>query len=477
MSEAALKEARRDPEAFARLLVGQPLWPHQAEVVRSRARYRVICAGRQVGKSRLFAILALHHAFAHANSTVLVVSAGDKASKRLLEDIATLAMSSPFLAGSVVDDTSQTVVLSNGSRILSVPASTRQIRGWAVDLLIIDEAGFIDQEIWRAAEPSIIARPDSRVLLCSTPWGSAEHFFRQLWRLGMDAPDEQLASWHWPSRVSPLVDEQLLEQIRERESPLYFAREFLAEWTDDEGAYFTEAELSGAVVKYELVPPADAWQSVRDDVVAGVDWGFNRDANALTVVACRGFDDEGRKRFWLPWVEAATGVLYSDWIEHIVAASGFAGDGGYWFSSVVCELNGVGAMPSQVLASRFADLGAHGVVEPVTTSVRSKETAFGYIKLLLQQKRLDLPEHPELLKQLRGLQFEALPSGQMRIAVPERLGHDDLAMSLCLAMSAPSMLANDAPQLVEQVVGMDELFGVGWEDEDDGGWFPGMGGF
>ena len=116
--------------------------------------------------------------------------------------------------------------------VRSVPASSRQIRGWAVDLLIVDEAGFIDQEIWRAAEPSIIARPGSRIVLASSPWGSPEHFFRQLWTRGMTAPDGQLAAWHWPSTVSPLVDADLLEQIRLREAPAYFAREYLAEWTE-----------------------------------------------------------------------------------------------------------------------------------------------------------------------------------------------------------------------------------------------------
>src|SRR5687767_208208 len=112
-----LDEARRDPAVFAEVLVGRPLWPHQADVVRSPARYRVICAGRQVGKSRLLALLALHSAFARAESTVLIVSAGDTAAKRLLEDVAALALAAPVLAGSVVDESSKAMTLSNGSVI------------------------------------------------------------------------------------------------------------------------------------------------------------------------------------------------------------------------------------------------------------------------------------------------------------------------------------------------------------------------
>jgi hypothetical protein len=454
---------------FAELLVGAPLWGHQLEVVRSTARYRVLCAGRQVGKSRLFAILALHQAFAVPNSTVLLVSAGDTASKRLLEEVASLALASPFLSGSIVEDTSKMFVLSNGSKILSVPASQRQIRGWPVDLLIVDEAGFIDQEVWRSAEPTIIARPGSRVLLCSTPWGGPEHFFRQLWRRGMDAPDDHVASWHWPSTASPLVDAELLAEIQGRESPHYFAMEYLAEWVDDVGAYFSEAELAGAVADYELVPPAEAGVKVGQWVVGGVDWGFARDANALAVVGPRDADERGRTRFWVPWVEAQTGMPYADWIDYVVSTSSLAGDG-YHYGSLVCELNGVGMMPSQVLNTRMTELGGHGLVYPVTTSTSSKENAFGYIKLLLQQRRLDLPNHPELLKQLRGLQFEVLPSGGMRIAVPERLGHDDLAMAFAMAVSA--VMGLDMAPVDDRIYGMEDVYGEDWENEmtylDDG---------
>lgn len=139
-----------DPGAFAEQLLGAPLWDHQLDLVRSRARYRVVCAGRQVGKSRALAVMALHEAATKRDALVLLVSAGETASRRLLEECAALAGASPLLRGSVMDESKSMLVLSNGSRILSVPASIRQIRGWAVDLLILDEAAFVDAEVWRA---------------------------------------------------------------------------------------------------------------------------------------------------------------------------------------------------------------------------------------------------------------------------------------------------------------------------------------
>ena len=102
---ATAEAARRDPSVFARVLIGEELWPHQLEVVHSTARYRVICAGRRAGKTRVFGVFSLHKAYAEPRAKVLIVSAGDVASKRMFSDIARMAMDAPLLAGSVADET------------------------------------------------------------------------------------------------------------------------------------------------------------------------------------------------------------------------------------------------------------------------------------------------------------------------------------------------------------------------------------
>jgi hypothetical protein len=472
VSLAQLAEARRDPGVFAKLLLGTELWPHQHEVAVSPARYRIICAGRQVGKSQLLAVLALHHAFSKARQTVLIVSAGDTAAKRLLETVAALALGSPLLAGAVVDESSKAVTLSNGSVIRAVPASAAQIRGWSIDLLILDEAAFIDPEIWRAAEPAIIARPGSRVILSSSPWGSADHFFRVMWGLAMASPDAFQAAWHWPSITSPLVDEELLERIRERETPVVFGREYLAEWMDSEGAYFTTAELeaaTGADGEYDLVDvDVEGAAAALGGVVGGVDWGMARDAHALTVVAAvagdGAVDDRGRPRFWVAYVEERFGLNYDAWIDRLEE---LAGPGGFMFQQLTAETNGVGAMPTQVLARRVWEACGVDVVAPEHTTSRTKEDLFGFMKLLMQQGRLVLPRHPSLLRQLGALEYAIGDGGAMRIAVPERAGHDDVAMSFALALRP--LVAGELVPVVNEVVTVQEMF-----PEEDWGmtWVP-----
>lgn len=423
-----------DVQAFATAVLGRPLWPHQLELARSPARYRVVCAGRQVGKSTLLAVIALHEAATRRNTLTLIVSAGETASRRLLEEAAGLATGSPLLRGSVLDESKSSLSLSNGSRVISVPASQRQIRGWPVDLLIVDEAGFVDQDVWRSAEPSIIARPGSRVILSSSPWGTSDHFFRALWSRGMDSPDEQVAAWHWPSSISPLVDQALLEQIKARETADYFEREFEARWTDESGSYFTEAELMKATVDYRMTAPEELPNFIsggRDvvPVAGGVDYGVARDANAVTLVGLLGPDRCGdqRWRLFLPWMKAEYGWPWNDFLDYLTKLCH-----AYGVRILASETNGVGAWPTDDLAQRV-----HGVtgVAAVWTDLKRKQSGFGKIKMLLQGDRLILPRHPELLSQLRALTQEQLPGGGIRISVPERSGHDDLCMSLMQAIS------------------------------------------
>jgi hypothetical protein len=428
---------REDVASFAEHVVGEPLWPHQVDLARDPARIRVVCSGRQAGKSRTLAILALHEAFRAGRRNVLLISAGEAAARDLLGEVAMLSQA-PALAGSVVDESASVVRLSNGSVIRSVPASPKAVRGKSIDLLVMDEAGFIADELWQAAKFTVIARPESRVILASTPWGREDRFFAVAYRAGQ-RQEAGHSSHHWPSTVSPLVDRTLLEMFRATMTDREYRTEVLAEWVDASGAYFDSDELEAAVALGGAEgsplwePEACFFASCgRLEAEVGVDWGFARDANAAVAVAAvpgeLPFAGEGR--LWIPWLSERYGVTYERFIEELVRAGSTHG---LRFRAVRAETNGVGAMPTQVLRRRMGEAGA-GAVSGVATTAGSKADTFGAIKLLLQSERLVLPRYPELLRQLGNLEFEQLEGGGVRIAVPERRGHDDLVMALSFAM-------------------------------------------
>ena len=61
--------------------------------------------------------------------------------------------------------------LTNGSRIIALPGTEENIRGYsAVDLLVIDEAARVIDELYYATRP-MLAVSGGRLLALSTPFG------------------------------------------------------------------------------------------------------------------------------------------------------------------------------------------------------------------------------------------------------------------------------------------------------------------
>jgi hypothetical protein len=157
-----------------------------------------------------------------------------------------------------------------------------------------------------------------------------------------------------------------------------------------------------------------------------------RDANALVVASV--LDPEtaldSRWRVFLPWLEAHHRTSWSWWVGRLVDVADSLRP-----RVIASERNGVGAMPTESLQAELRGRRISTNVQPVWTDILRKMTGFGRVKMLLQSDRLVLPRHPELLKELRGLQFEQQAGGTLRIEVPSNLGHDDLAMAAMQALS------------------------------------------
>lgn len=441
MDADVVQRARDDVQYFARVVAGAELWSHQAEVAVSDARYRVILAGRRAGKSRILAVLALHAAFRKPGASVVIVSVGEVASLRVLADVAALA-GAPLLRGSVVDELKSSVTLSNGSTIESYPASQRQIRGIGADLLIVDEAAFVPRDIWTAAYPSIADRVQAgaRVILASTPWPLADSWFYEWYQRGRDGA-EHVSSWYWPSSVNPRIGEAELADLRAGLGEEAYEREVLALWSSESGAYFEPEEIEAAVADYEAMSPeraraASSWdyEAKRKErqfsAVCGVDYGFAADANVATVIAA--VDDRGcnpRVVHYVAWAEAHYRLEYAAFVDKMTDIGR-----SYRVHTWASEVNGVGAAPTQDLRRRLREEGLSGYVFDVWTDHRRKQAGFSRVKSMMQGGTLVLPRDPDLMRELRSLDFTRTDAGSLRIAA--RTGfHDDRAMSLMQAVS------------------------------------------
>jgi Helicase len=162
------------PVEFA-ISVGVDPDPWQMEVLASEHPRKILCCGRQTGKSTVGAVLAVHKALTCAGSTVLVVAPGERQAKLLFSKAASLYKRAgyPLPAHS---ERRTGLEISNGSIIETLPAVERTTRGYSVDLLLVDEAAAVPDLDYHGILPALIATQGEQVLL-STPRGKRGFFF------------------------------------------------------------------------------------------------------------------------------------------------------------------------------------------------------------------------------------------------------------------------------------------------------------
>lgn len=437
-----LSTVANDPVLFARDVLKADLFPYQQKVAHSTARLRVLCAGRQSGKSEILAVLAIHTAVTRRNATVYIVSGGEKMAEKLLAKITVMVRRAGLEAG-IVGDLKNVLSFTNGSIIEAVPTSEARIRGETVDLLILDESGLISENIWDAAwGTTIAAKPAGRTVAAGTPWGGRDHWYRSNFERGLNNPSDAVESFTWTSYDSPLADKAALADRKNALNSDKFRREYLAEWTDETGSFLTTEEINACVADYTYSDHTTTMYSTPRGtrVYAGIDWGMKD----LNVLACVGaLDDHGGLNehrgtdpiYFVPHIEGHQQMQYQDFVDRIWKVGSH-----YHLRHVLSETNGVGGPATQMLATTrqktLHTLQGSPKIHKRATTAGTKTDNYSQLKLLLQQRRLILPNHGELLKQLNQLQYTEQQHGTLKIEVPANIGHDDYTDALTLALGA-----------------------------------------
>lgn len=468
---ADLARAREDLGAFA-AMVGHPLTAVQAAALTLATRITAILAPRQSGKSRSLALAALHAAFRQPGAVVLIVSAGEEASRRLLGEVRRIAASSPLLRPSLVDEQAGLVTLTNGSEVRSVPASERAVRGWAVDLLLLDEAALVSDEVGvSAALPTVAARPDARIVAASTPWAEGGFFYE--WVTAGDSAHVRVHRWSLED--CQWITAEAEAAMRASMSPARAAAELDCLWGADTGALFSRAVLERCAADLSLPPLAELCGPAR--LLGGVDWGVVSDRSAFSAIARlpvarlnRGADPREPvyiiccAKAWPP------GEPLSNVVREVAASPAH-------FAVLGSEVVGVGAGPTQELFrlvserppdagggalrravvveevpwadgdSRFVDVQTGLPVRrlmdeaakrgfatrrnPVATDAALKAVSYERLLWLADSGRLVIPREGDLVRELAALRVELRPGGGEKIEAGR--GRDDLPDSLMIA--------------------------------------------
>ena len=235
MSLAQHVAAALDPVLLARRVGIEPEgW--QVRLLRSTAPRVLVCAARQVGKSSMIALLALHRAVFWPGSLVPVVSSRQEASNEFLLKARAWARA----LDQPVEESVTALRFSNGSRLLALPATPDTTRGYsAAAMLILDEGAFIPDAVYEAVLPTLAA--DGRLVALSTPAGPLGWF----WRSWTDelSPFER---HHIPASQSRQYTPERLAAVRHLVGEWSYMTDYDAAFLDPAGAAFQAAHIDAA---------------------------------------------------------------------------------------------------------------------------------------------------------------------------------------------------------------------------------------
>jgi hypothetical protein len=231
-----------DPAMFCRERLQFDPDDWQARLLRSTARQCILNCGRQTGKSTAVAAIALHTALYKAGSLVLIIAPSQRQSRELFLKVQTFleCLEPPE---PTEEETKLTLTLRNGSRIVTLPGdNSRTVRGYSAPALIIeDEAAFVADDTFDALLPMLAASAEGRIVLMSTPYVAAGHFY-QIWH-----GDGGWERFEQPSAACPRISAAWLEQ-RKRDDPLRFSREYECQFGTPEDSLFSPEMLDAMVV-------------------------------------------------------------------------------------------------------------------------------------------------------------------------------------------------------------------------------------
>jgi len=451
------------PSFFSEKILGVFLHWYQKKVIDDKHPNKALCWSRQIGKSTMVAIYVVWYIYTQSTiknpKKILILSQDRDASRRFYNMVISFILNSPLLAESIVGEALQSMTkFSNGAEMLNKAPGRegKSVRGDTVDLLIIDEADFIAEEVFVAAEQTTAAS-HGQIILISTPNRKGSTFYQyftdgmKAWRKaqGIDDLEEDddpeyyvghpagydfgFKSYHYDYNVGlevkvklpngkerPQLSHAIVNRMRKKTAYWQFQQEYEAVWAEDTASYFASKLIIDAT---------DETYQMRDFGVPnriyymGVDFAKHVDK---TVVLIGEVQDDGR----LQVVH-----IYSVQGRNWVAQKNDIMDLGSRFNISRAFLDGTG-----VGDALFDEL--NGVASPlykkcerIIFTMPTKNNVYQNLSNLFNANRLIIPHHKQLIDELMFLQYHKMEGTQyVKIEAPKGMVHigDDYPDAMAL---------------------------------------------
>ncbi len=183
-------------------LITIPLYDYQKDIIRTAKdnRFTIAECARQSGKTTAITVLVLWYIIFHPNKTVAILANKAETAREILGRVRLAYQYLPdWLQQGIDGDWNKgSFRLENGSRVFASATSSDNIRGYAINMLIIDECAHIDgwEDFQTSVMPTISSGTTSKIILISTVNG-LNHFHEYTTGAREGKNAYKLISVHW----------------------------------------------------------------------------------------------------------------------------------------------------------------------------------------------------------------------------------------------------------------------------------------
>jgi hypothetical protein len=401
----------------------------------------VVCiTGVQSGKSTIAGVLLGDGALTGEPGTVAVGVAQDiRGSMRVLLRYAREPFEKlPLFQAEVARDTADLMELKRGTALGAYPCRPPALRGVRASIVVLDEPAFYittdgrptDTEMWRVARGRV-AMTGGKIVAISSPYAQSGLLW-DLHRKHFGNDDSPTLIWQASaSAMNPLLSADYLQRM-EQDDPEAYRSEVLGEFRAGITTFFDSDALAACVdsgVRERLPQPGVQYEAAADSAS-----GSGKDSFAVNIVHRDG------DRFvmdlawaWRPPFNPGGVIAEISTVLKTYRLRGLRGD--KYAPGFVLE-----HFRSQGITYQFAD----------------KDQSSLYLELqpIVNAGQVRVLDHPDLLRELRGLERRRGPSG--RDHVDHRSGsHDDLAASCAGAVVAANAPVMEPCRMIKIVEGGD----------------------
>ena len=230
-----------------------------------------VVGGRRSGKSHMSACIAVYEAFLGGHqfnlsrgevATVSLIASDRKQARTLMRYVKGIIDAIPGLKRYIRKENADSIELVNGCAIEIQTASYRGVRGYTLACAILDEVAFWyddganpDKEILKAIRPSL-ATLNGKLICLSSPY-SKRGILWEAWRKYAYRSGSPVLVAKCPTPfMNPTISPEHL-QAAQKDDPVAYKSEYLAEFRDDISSFVTMEALEGCFRKSQEVIPYD----------------------------------------------------------------------------------------------------------------------------------------------------------------------------------------------------------------------------